>query len=108
MFNLFSLSETKAYKSLGGNEFKEEYAKAKNPALIDVRTAGEFASGTISSAKNIDLLNNFTKQISKLDKSKEYFLFCRSGSRSAQACSIMAEQGFKVYNLKGGIGAWPR
>lgn len=43
-----------------------------------------------------------------MDKSKDYFIFCRSGNRSAQACGIMAELGFNVYNLKGGVGMWPR
>jgi rhodanese-related sulfurtransferase len=106
MFNLFS-SEAKAYKSLSGREFKEGYAKSKQPVLIDVRTAGEFASGSIANAKNIDVMSpNFLNQISSLDKNKDYFIFCRSGNRSGQACSIMAELGYNVYNLKGGVGAW--
>jgi len=108
MFNIFS-SETKAYKSLAGREFKEEYTKARQPVLIDVRMPAEFSSGSIPGAKNIDIMaSNFQKQIASLDKTRDYFLFCRSGNRSAQACRIMADLGFKVYNLKGGIGAWPR
>lgn len=108
MFNLFSTG-TKLYSSLNGNEFKAEYTKSNQPVLLDVRTAGEFAGGTISGARNIDVMSpDFQKKISALDKNKEYFVFCRSGGRSAQACGIMAEQGFKVYNLKGGVGAWPR
>lgn len=107
MFNIFS-SKAEAYKSLSGREFKEEYSHRKQPVLIDVRTAAEFASGSIPGAKNIDIKSaDFHKHISALDKSKDYFLFCRSGARSAQACGIMAEKGFKVYNLKGGVGAWP-
>jgi rhodanese-related sulfurtransferase len=46
--------------------------------------------------------------LGKLDKDKEYFVFCRSGNRSGSACKLMADQGFKVYNLAGGVGAWPR
>ena len=108
MLNIFS-SEIEAYKSLHGKDFKNEYHKSKQPELIDVRTSGEFASGSIPGAKNIDIMSaNFKKQLASLDKSKDYFLFCRSGNRSAQACSIMAGQGFNVYNLRGGIGAWPR
>jgi rhodanese-related sulfurtransferase len=108
MFNLFS-PQTKAYKSLNGEQFKEEYSKSKQPVLIDVRTAAEFASGSIKNAKNIDVLSlDFKKQLNPLDVENEYFLFCRSGNRSGQACSMMAEQGFKVYNLEGGIGAWPK
>lgn len=108
MFNLFS-TRAKAYKSLGGKEFKEAYARSNHAELIDVRTAGEFASGTINNAKNIDIMSaDFQRQIRCLDKSKDYFLFCRSGGRSGQACNMMADAGFKVYNLHGGIHAWPR
>ena len=56
MFNLFS-SETKAYKSLGGQEFKQEYSKSTQSVLIDVRTVGEFSSGSITGAKNIDMMS---------------------------------------------------
>ena len=107
MFNLFSSSAV-AYKSLSGKEFKEEYSKSKQAVLIDVRTPGEFASGSIDKAKNIDVMSpDFKKRLSTRDKNKEYFIFCRSGGRSSQACSLMSELGFKVYNLKGGVGAWP-
>lgn len=107
MFNLFS-TEPKLYKSLRGKEFKEAYSKSKHPILIDVRTAAEFALGSINNSKNINVLSSdFNRQINTLDKGKDYFLFCRSGNRSGQACSIMAKQGFNVYNLEDGLGAWP-
>ncbi len=107
MFNLFS-SDTKAYKNLNGREFKEQFQNVKKAVLLDVRTPGEFASGTIKGAKNIDIMSaSFKESVSKLDKEKEYFLFCRSGNRSGQACNIMSKEGFKVYNLKGSVEDWP-
>ncbi|WP_276371323.1 rhodanese-like domain-containing protein [Chryseolinea sp. H1M3-3] len=108
MFNLFS-SPAKDYSSLSGREFKEKFLNTKKPVLIDVRTASEYSSGTIKGSKNIDIMSpRFKDAISKLDKTVEYFIFCRSGGRSAQACSIMAKEGFKVNNLKGGVGEWPQ
>ena len=107
-FKIFS-SGSRTYKTLSGQEFKQEYNKSKRRVLIDVRTAGEFASGSIPGAKNIDIMSpDFKKQMDRLDKSNDLFVFCRSGSRSAQACRILADLGFNVYNLKGGFGAWPR
>ena len=106
MFNFFS-SKTKAYKDSRGEEFKGELEKT-NGILIDVRTAGEFASGTVSGAKNIDVMSpNFKSAINKLDKNREYFLFCRSGNRSGSAASLFEKLGLKSYNLVGGIGSWP-
>jgi len=106
--NMFNLFATKAYKNLNGKEFKDGYQNASNAVLLDVRTAGEYASGTIKNSKNLDITSpRFVDSISKLDKGAEYYIFCRSGGRSAQACAIMAKQGLKVHNLSGGIGAWP-
>lgn len=108
MFNLFSMG-TKAYENLDGLKFKEKFTGTAGAVLVDVRTAGEFSSGTIKGAKNIDFMSpSFKEQFLKLDKNKEYFLFCRSGNRSGQACNILAKEGYKVYNLDGGIGSWPR
>ncbi|MEX0273681.1 MAG: rhodanese-like domain-containing protein, partial [Flavobacteriaceae bacterium] len=45
--------------------------------------------------------------LQKLDTSKNYYVYCRSGNRSAQACAIMGSLGFgNVYNLEGGFMEW--
>jgi len=107
MFNLFSLG-SKAYENLTGLAFKEKFKTTKGAVLVDVRTLGEFRSGSLKGAKHIDFMSySFKDEFLKLDKDKEYFLFCRSGSRSGQACNVLSKEGYKVYNLAGGIGAWP-
>lgn len=94
---------------LGGPEFKKQFAETKGAVLLDVRTPAEFKSGHIAGAKNIDFTAaNFADQVKKLDPDKAYFVYCRSGNRSGQACALMATQGLTAYNLAGGIGAWPR
>lgn len=93
---------------LDGKTFKTQYQRAPKAELLDVRTAGEFANGTLPGALNLDLTKGqFQAALKTLDKDKNYFIFCRSGNRSGLACILMAEQGFKAYNLAGGIGAWP-
>jgi rhodanese-related sulfurtransferase len=45
--------------------------------------------------------------LEQLDKSKAYFVYCRSGARSARACAVMQQYGFLIaFNLLGGILAW--
>ena len=101
--NLFK----KNYESLDGQTFKEKYRTTKGAILLDVRTPSEFKSGSIRGARNINYLSpGFVTTVETLDKSKTYFLVCRSGSRSGSACSKMSAMGFSVYNLSGGIGAW--
>jgi len=108
MFNFFS-SATKSFEELDGISFKEKFKSTKNAVLLDVRTSGEYLSGKISGAINIDFYaSDFRDKINKLDKHKEYSLYCRSGARSASACNMMSKAGYKVYNLDGGIGEWPR
>jgi rhodanese-related sulfurtransferase len=76
--------------------------------LIDVRTAGEFASGHIKDAINIDWESGtFERDVLALDKKKTYAVYCRSGNRSGQATAQMAKDGFtSIYNLNGGIIDW--
>ena len=87
-------------------EFRKQMAE-KDVVLIDVRTPREVAQGTIEGAINIPL-NTLSGEVAKLDKTKKYLVFCRSGARSRRASMILARKGFEVYNLKGGILAWNR
>jgi rhodanese-related sulfurtransferase len=94
------------------NISQEEWAKnyqQENAIIIDVRTADEFAEIRIPNAINIDIFKGqgFIYQIDELDKNKSYFVYCRSGARSENACNIMQQLGFeKAYNLVGGIIDW--
>ncbi len=66
--------------------------------IIDVRTPGEFSSGHLDNALNLPL-QSLPEQLTSLDKSKHYVLYCRSGNRSAQAFKIMDRTGFiHIYN----------
>ncbi|MBO7180215.1 MAG: rhodanese-like domain-containing protein, partial [Bacteroidales bacterium] len=48
------------------------------------------------------------KGLQGLDKSKTYYLYCRSGRRSNQAANRMLKEGFKVFDMKGGIIEWQK
>lgn len=76
--------------------------------IVDVRTPGEFASGHIAKAVNMDVTSSdFESQIASLDKEKPVMVYCKMGGRSAKAAGILKENGFKnVYDLDGGIMSW--
>lgn len=100
-------NKTKSFQNLYSQEFQLKLTANPKAVLLDVRTPGEFLSGRIPNAININVMDSsFTQKISTLDKNKTYFVYCRSGGRSAQACSLMASQGFEVHNLAGGIANW--
>lgn len=63
--------------------------------VIDVRTPSEFASGHLDGAINIDVQSaDFDARMSELDPQGSYFVYCRSGNRSAQAIERMSGLGF--------------
>ncbi len=76
--------------------------------VLDVRTPEEFDQGRIAGAENIDFYaSDFSTRLDALDKDAPYFVYCRSGNRSASTIDIMRDLGFtSVYELDGGIVSW--
>ena len=77
--------------------------------IIDVRTPEEFEISRIPDSINIDFNNPvfFMQEIQKLDKNVSYYIYCRTGVRSANSCLLMKELGFdNINNLLGGIVEW--
>lgn len=89
---------------------KDLNAKLGDIQLIDIRTSREYTSGYIKGAININFFDrNFMDQMSKLNKEKEIYIYCRSGNRTGKAAARLKEQGFtKIYDLRGGILNWNR
>ncbi|MDP4683578.1 MAG: rhodanese-like domain-containing protein [Crocinitomicaceae bacterium] len=105
-----SQEETSAasYKNIQATEFSK-LKSDPNTVIIDVRTPAETAAGVIEGASLfVDYTaSNFGTEINKLDKTKNYIVYCRSGGRSVGASEQMIAAGFKnVYNLEGGISNW--
>ena len=115
IFILLLMTQCHPDRSITVNVSPAEAAKLSqdnnpNPGFIilDVRTPGEFSSGQIKGANNIDFRSDdFETNISRLDKNKTYLVYCHSGNRSSQAVSMMKDKGFKsLKNLDGGIANW--
>ena len=74
--------------------------------LIDIREDYEYKGGSIKSAKNIPMGKLLNEPEKYLDKSKQYYIMCQSGGRSARACGSLTNQGFDVVNVSGGMGSY--
>lgn len=95
--------------NLSQNEWVSQLENDENAIVLDVRTDDEVAEGVIANAKHIDIYKgqDFINEVEGLDKTKNYYVYCRSGARSGQACGIMNQLGFEnAYNLSGGILEW--
>lgn len=94
---------------LSQEEWAEQLQQDDNAFILDVRTPEEVEDGYIPNATNIDIYlgQEFLDELEKLDKSKNYYVYCRSGNRSGQACALMENAGFaNAYNLEGGFMDW--
>ena len=93
------IDPTDAYNQLNSNH---------DILLIDVRTEEEIRISKISGSINIDFdSKSFYDSLLTLNKSKKYFIYCRSGRRSTITVNYMRENGFhESYNVDGGINSW--
>ncbi len=73
----------------------------ENAFLLDVRTPGEFAHGTIPGAVNIPV-DVLRQRLSEVPKDKEVHIFCAVGLRGYIAQCILRQNGYKTKNLSGG------
>ncbi len=81
----------------------DNYDKNKDVVIIDVRTESEYKSGHLKEAVNIPV-----GEIGSIeyDKDTKIIVYCRSGSRSANAAKMLSEMGYSKVLDMGGIINW--
>lgn len=94
-------------KEIDQQEWEAILDQDPNAVILDVRTDAEIEeNGHIEDMIQIDILQPevFVQKIKDLDPEKTFLIYCRSGKRSAQACAVMSQNGFKnLYSLIGGF-----
>lgn len=94
---------------LSQDDWTKKLEEDNNSIILDVRTQDEVDQGMIPNAIHIDIYKGqgFIYEVERLDKTKNYYVYCRSGARSGQACTIMNQLDIKnAYNLLGGFNEW--
>lgn len=94
-------------------EFKKKIESENGDLfLLDVREPFEQYQSKIEYENSILIpVDQLQERLSELEeqKGREIVCLCRSGSRSANACRFLEQEGFSnVKNLKGGINEWAR
>ena len=85
------------------DDFYQIYQK-ESLSVLDVREVEEFEVLHLEGARNFPL-SQLTDTFEQLDKDNLYYVICKSGIRSARACQFLAEQGYEVINVQGGMDA---
>ncbi len=81
---------------------------SQNVLLLDVRTQNEYVNDGRIEGSILIPVNALEKNLAKLEahKDKKILVYCRSGNRSITASRILSKNGFKAYNVDGGIVEW--
>lgn len=107
--SLFLKKQLLHMSNLSQEAWVSQLIQDKNAIIIDVRTEEEVGEGYIPGMIHMNIYEGpgFIEKIENLDPSKNYYVYCRSGKRSGQACAIMNSKGIpNAYNLLGGILEW--
>ena len=91
-------------KEITFNDFYQLYQN-EQLSLVDVREVEEFQTLHLEGAHNLPL-SQLTDTYDQLDKGLLHYVICKSGMRSARACQFLAEQGYEVINVQGGMTAF--
>ncbi len=81
-----------------------EAARAAGAVIVDVRSAGEFAAGSIPGAINLSL-DDLRERLVELPR-VPLIVHCQVGQRGHTAARILTQHGFDVQNLDGGYRTW--
>lgn len=91
-------------KEIAFDEFYQLYQK-ESLSVLDVREVEEFEALYLEGAQNLPL-GQLADIYDRLDKDLLYYVICKSGMRSARACQFLAEKGYDVINVQGGMTAF--
>lgn len=91
-------------KEITFNDFYQLYQNS-SLSVLDVREVEEFETLHLEGAQNLPL-SKLADIYDQLDKDLLHYVICKSGMRSARACQFLAEQGYDVINVQGGMTAF--
>lgn len=79
---------------------------SRNPQVVDLRNAEEFAKGSLPNARNIPAAK-MAERVGELKKDKPVLLVCATGTSAGRTAAFLRSQGYSdVYVLGGGLAAW--
>jgi rhodanese-related sulfurtransferase len=88
---------------------KELISDSSDVVLLDVRTEAEYEgdTGHLPGAVLIPV-QELENRLAELEpyRDRMIIVYCRSGNRSGKGTGILNEEGFRAFNMTGGMIAW--
>ena len=101
-----NVKETTQLSQLSVCDLKAARDRGDAPAILDVRTPGEWAKFHIDGASHIPL-PTLPKRLNEIPRRQSVAVVCGSGYRSSIAASLLQAQGFReLQNVMGGMSAY--
>ena len=91
------------FTTMGINVGVEEYRSDAKAVLLDVRSKQDYDSGHIPGSVNIPWREMGRVLREYPDVSTPFYIYCKNGSRSRQAVTLMKRLGYKNLTNIGGI-----
>ena len=105
----YAYSEGEELATISIGDLVELMSSEESFIILDVRNQEELVGqlGHIEGVINIPI-HDLEKRIAELKKYKEnkVVVICRSGNRSKYGTSLLLQNGFKAFNVEGGMRAY--
>jgi sulfur-carrier protein adenylyltransferase/sulfurtransferase len=95
-------------EAISPRELRDRLRHGDPILVLDVREDYEWSVSHLAEAEHVSMAS-LREAIATLPRDQEIVVYCRSGSRSANAAAMLRNAGFaRVRNLTGGLMAWSR
>jgi adenylyltransferase/sulfurtransferase len=96
------------FAKLSVEQIHARLSEGWKPFVLDVRNEKEAAIVRFPWADALIPHTEVGTRLAEIPKDREILVHCKLGGRSSQAAKVLAEAGYQVTNMEGGITAWAK
>jgi adenylyltransferase/sulfurtransferase len=100
--------QSEAFGRISVEEADRRLKAGWKPFVLDVRNASEAAIVRFAFADALIPHTEVAARLAEIPKDREILVHCKLGGRSSQAAAVLAQAGYRVVNLEGGIVGWAK
>ncbi|MDP2311830.1 MAG: molybdopterin-synthase adenylyltransferase MoeB [Pseudomonadota bacterium] len=100
--------QSESFGRISVEEAARRLKEGWKPFVLDVRNDAEAAIVRFPFADALIPHTEVANRLAEVPKDREILVHCKLGGRSSQAAAVLAQNGYRVVNLEGGIVGWAR